>query len=176
MYERKILLEVGEMIRKVEKIDMNTNNRVRWCFARVVVCGRYGHVNEACLNRVFRPSVETETLPSGSSPMDLVMANEGTRGRCELYGPWMLLERNSRQKSREFWAMGVENSVKKVEGSQFHALIFLNKDMGDSSDEYKILGNNNIKGKKILVGGPQGTAFNSHNLGLIERGGSKRSS
>ncbi|MBA0682115.1 hypothetical protein Goari_023860, partial [Gossypium aridum] len=91
MYERKILLEVGEMIRKVEKIDMNTDNRARWCFARVavyvnldkpLVCGRYGHVNEACLNRDFRPSVETETLPSGSSPMDLVMANEGTRGRC----------------------------------------------------------------------------------------------
>ncbi|MBA0711180.1 hypothetical protein Golax_010395, partial [Gossypium laxum] len=115
MYERKILLEVGEMIRRVEKIDMNTDNRARWCFARVAVCGRYGHVNEACLNRVFRPSVETETLPSGSSPMDLVMANEGTRGRCELYGPWMLLERNSRQKSREFWAVGAKNSVKKAD-------------------------------------------------------------
>ncbi|MFQ6669901.1 hypothetical protein Gotur_034978 [Gossypium turneri] len=111
-------------------------------------CGRYGHVNEACLNRVFRPSVERETLPSRSSPMDLVMANE----------------------------MGAENSVKKAEGSRFHALIFLNKDMGDSSDEYKILGNNNIKGKEILVGSPQGTAFNSRNLGLIERGGSKWSS
>ncbi|MBA0856387.1 hypothetical protein Goshw_027649 [Gossypium schwendimanii] len=54
---------------------------------KILLCGRYGYVNEACLNRVFKPSVETETLPSGSSPMDLVMANEGTRGRCELYGP-----------------------------------------------------------------------------------------
>ncbi|KAH1038575.1 hypothetical protein J1N35_040318 [Gossypium stocksii] len=37
MYKRKILVEIGGLVGKVTKFDMNTNNRVRGRFARIAV-------------------------------------------------------------------------------------------------------------------------------------------
>lgn len=37
MYKRKILVEIGGMVGKIVKLDMNTDNRAKGRFARMVV-------------------------------------------------------------------------------------------------------------------------------------------
>ncbi|MBA0828112.1 hypothetical protein Goarm_012831 [Gossypium armourianum] len=87
LYKNKVLTEVGETVRKVVKLDMNTHSRVRGCFARMAIyvnlekplvskilingrsqkvpticfhCGRYGHVEGICTFRKPGPTVEKE--------------------------------------------------------------------------------------------------------------------
>ncbi|MBA0821765.1 hypothetical protein Goarm_018605, partial [Gossypium armourianum] len=49
LYNRKIITEIGELVSKVVKLDMNTNSRAR---------GRYGHVENLCNFRTSGPTVE----------------------------------------------------------------------------------------------------------------------
>lgn len=37
MYKRKLLIEIGSIVGRVAKLDMNTDNKVRGCFACMVV-------------------------------------------------------------------------------------------------------------------------------------------
>ncbi|MBA0575251.1 hypothetical protein Golob_025366 [Gossypium lobatum] len=104
MYKRKILVEIGGMIGNVAKLDMNTDNR------------------EACIFRVSESSTRKESPSSKtlSENQSMVMNDKGEK--CETYGPWMLVEKKSRRKSKDPSQMNAGNLTKKKEGSRFRAL------------------------------------------------------
>ncbi|MBA0696666.1 hypothetical protein Goari_003199 [Gossypium aridum] len=103
MYKRKILVEIGGMIGNVAKLDMNTDNR------------------EACIFRVSESSTRKESPSSKtlSENQSMVMNDKGEK--CETYGPWMLVEKKSRRKSKDPSQMNAGNPTKKKEGSRFRA-------------------------------------------------------
>ncbi|MBA0813342.1 hypothetical protein Gohar_027201 [Gossypium harknessii] len=105
MYKRKILVEIAGMIGNVAK--------QKWL---------YGHMKEACIFRVSESSTRKESPSSKtlSENQSMVMNDKGEK--CETYGPWMLVEKKSRRKSKDPSQMNAGNPTKKKEGSRFRAL------------------------------------------------------
>ncbi|MBA0554056.1 hypothetical protein Golob_013188, partial [Gossypium lobatum] len=70
MYKRKILWEIGGMIRRVAKLDFNTDNRVRGRFTRMAIYVNIGKalISQVLINGVLQ-KIEYEYLPTESRLM-----------------------------------------------------------------------------------------------------------
>ncbi|MBA0841313.1 hypothetical protein Goarm_003809, partial [Gossypium armourianum] len=79
--------------------------------------GRYGHMKEACIFRVSESSTRKESPSSKtlSENQSMVMNDKGEK--CETYGPWMLVEKKSRRKSKDPSQLNAGNPTKKKKGS-----------------------------------------------------------
>ncbi|MBA0636275.1 hypothetical protein Godav_025194 [Gossypium davidsonii] len=93
-YKRKILVEIGGLIGKVAKLDMNTNNRVKDRFARMVVNTEL----------IFIRSKPSSLKPL---PEDTNMVVNGAGEKSETYSPWMLVEKRSRRKLNDSTQSGI---------------------------------------------------------------------
>ncbi|MBA0701677.1 hypothetical protein Goari_020517 [Gossypium aridum] len=125
MYKRKILVEMGGMVSKIVKLDMNTDNIAKGRFARMVVyvnLDRYGYMKDVGPFRLFAPYsrknlTSSELLLEGGN-----MTGDGTGENSETYGPWMLVKKKSRRKSRNSSQIDTKTKMKKNKGSRFKAL------------------------------------------------------
>ncbi|XP_012453509.1 uncharacterized protein LOC105775544 [Gossypium raimondii] len=138
LYNHKIITEIGEMVGKVVKLDMNTDNRTRGRFARLAVY------------------VDLEK-PLNTNKVGAEKENGN-------FGPWLIVEKKSRRKIRE----NVNNSFNSLqsgkEGSRFRVLN--DKDSHKEDDEGFLLdprrdkewrknGKNNSKEVDLKeIGGP----------------------
>ncbi|MBA0646444.1 hypothetical protein Goklo_014409, partial [Gossypium klotzschianum] len=131
-------------------------------------------MKEVFPNKVLDPNVEKETLPSISTLVDSMIANEGKREVGGSYRPWMLVKKNSRCKSRELRVIGAGNQMRKFEGSRFSALIYLDNDMDELGDGDKNLGGQAYN--KLGLKGNVGPSGQLKKVSLVTIGslGSKR--
>ncbi|MBA0880033.1 hypothetical protein Goshw_026815 [Gossypium schwendimanii] len=81
MYKKKILWEIGEMVGKVAKLDLNTDNKVR---------GSCGKVEESLAALVERNNLSEKKLLDSATAVE-----------TDLFGPWMLVERRVEKQIRE---------------------------------------------------------------------------
>ncbi|MBA0853840.1 hypothetical protein Goshw_022641 [Gossypium schwendimanii] len=125
MYKRKILVEMGGVVSKIVKLDMNTYNIAKGRFARMVVyvnLDRYGHMKDVGPFRLFAPCsrknlTSSELLLEGGN-----MTGDGTGENSETYGPWMLVEKKSRRKSRNPSQIDTKIKTKKIRGLDLRLL------------------------------------------------------
>lgn len=80
------------------------------------------------------------------------MTIDGTRGKGEIFDPWMLVEKKFRHKSRDFAHLGPEFKAKKIyEGSRFMALVEMEGNVGQdlllNAKEHE---NRRRKGKELV--------------------------
>ncbi|MBA0554540.1 hypothetical protein Golob_013637 [Gossypium lobatum] len=125
MYKRKILVEMGGMVSKIVKLDMNTDNIVKGRFARMVVyvnLDRYGHMKDVGPFRLFAPYSRKNLTSSELLLESGNMTGDGTGENNETYGPWMLVEKKSQRKSRNPSQIDTKIKTKKNKGSRFKAL------------------------------------------------------
>ncbi|MBA0741962.1 hypothetical protein Gogos_015079, partial [Gossypium gossypioides] len=86
LYNWKILLEIGELVGKVVRLDFNTDNRARaLCPTAKMVVVEEGEQSAGA--RIEKSDAATE-----STDREVDSVN---------YGPWMLVEKKLRQKSKE---------------------------------------------------------------------------
>ncbi|MBA0646548.1 hypothetical protein Goklo_014504 [Gossypium klotzschianum] len=78
LYNRKILGEIGGLVGRVAKLNLNTINRTR---------GRYGHAKEVCTmtveNRFHWEERGSSKIPLGGGATTMEVSEE------EVFGPWM---------------------------------------------------------------------------------------
>ncbi|PPD72023.1 hypothetical protein GOBAR_DD31086 [Gossypium barbadense] len=116
LYNRKIITEIGELIGKVVKLDMNIDSRARGYFARMAIlingrsqkveyeslsticfhCGRYGYVENLYTFRKPGLAVEKNNDSPETTLENQNLVEEGSAKKDENYGPWMIVERKSR--------------------------------------------------------------------------------
>ncbi|KAK8299359.1 hypothetical protein V6Z12_D05G317100 [Gossypium hirsutum] len=98
---------------KLQKFEFESLPTV--CFS----CGRFGHIQEGC--QIAGPrSINGETIPSPSGDRS---EKKTLDEPSEAYGPWMIVERKSRQNLRVNQRQIPNKSVLMGEGSRFKALI-----------------------------------------------------
>ncbi|MBA0729650.1 hypothetical protein Golax_023404 [Gossypium laxum] len=124
MYKCKILMEIGETIGTVAKLDLNTDSRIQGHFTGLVV---YVDLDKPLFARL-------ESLKQAS------VNNEGSGKEGVSYEHWVLVERNSWWKPRDTRMAGDGFLGKKEEGSRFSALISLDNKDERFGDKEKILG------------------------------------
>ncbi|MBA0871043.1 hypothetical protein Goshw_020552 [Gossypium schwendimanii] len=96
LYKRNILMEIGGMIEKVTKLDMNTDNRARGHFSQMVV---YINLNKPLVSQIL-------------------VNGKVQKVEYEFYQwPWMLVERKSWRKVRDPSQMNA-NNLEKSKGGQ----------------------------------------------------------
>ncbi|MBA0697525.1 hypothetical protein Goari_021063 [Gossypium aridum] len=99
MYKRKILVEIGGLVGKVTKLDMNTDNNVRGRFARMDVYVTLDRplVSQVLINGKIQ-RVEYEFLlklfPLWKAVVSMTVEETSENGGS--YGPWMHVEERSR--------------------------------------------------------------------------------
>ncbi|KAG8482642.1 hypothetical protein CXB51_024184 [Gossypium anomalum] len=150
LYKWTILLEIRGLIGRGSKLDMNTNNKVRRRFARMAIyvnldkplvsqvlisgkiqkinyeflpkvcfhCGHYGHLKEVFPEKSTVSSMAKETTASKSTKMVVVTMRE----EHQSFGPWILVKRKSRQKSRDLPKKCARILAKNTGSSRFRAL------------------------------------------------------
>ncbi|MBA0721535.1 hypothetical protein Golax_009068 [Gossypium laxum] len=164
--------------RKSNKLDFNIDSRARGRFANMVVyvnlrkplisklfingnlqkieyenllvlcfsCERYGHNKESCLNttRLKKPVKEVESTIQASP--------NSTTVRGKDYGPWMLVEQQTRCVTPEGNKKGNSISEEKIMGSRFQSLAGLEANSTDESLNKEIQQELKRNGKAILTG------------------------
>ncbi|MBA0624611.1 hypothetical protein Godav_009941 [Gossypium davidsonii] len=164
--------------RKINKLDFNIDSRARGCFANMVVyvnlrkplisklfingnlqkieyenllvlcfsCECYGHNKESCLNttHLTKPVKEVESTIQASP--------NSTTVRGKDYGPWMLVEQQTRCVTPEGNKKGNNISEEKIMGSRFQSLAGLEVNSTDESLNKEIQQELKRNGKAILTG------------------------
>ncbi|KAH1047637.1 hypothetical protein J1N35_038421 [Gossypium stocksii] len=140
MYRKKILWEIGEMVGKLVKLDLNTGNKVRGRYARMaiyvnlewllifkvlingniqqieyesllIVCFSYGQYGH--LKDSCRKVEESlATLVEGNNLLEKELLDSATMVETDLFEPWILVERRVRKQIRE-----PRNSSKNFQGA-----------------------------------------------------------
>ncbi|MBA0837802.1 hypothetical protein Goarm_009923, partial [Gossypium armourianum] len=164
--------------RKSNKLDFNIDSRARGRIANMVVyvnlrkplisklfingnlqkieyenllvlcfsCERYGHNKESCLNttHLTKPVKEVESTIQASP--------NSTTVRGKNYGPWMLVEQQTRCVTPEGNKKGNSISEEKIMGSRFQSLAGLKANSTDESLNKEIQQELKRNGKAILTG------------------------
>ncbi|KAA3468387.1 GroES-like zinc-binding alcohol dehydrogenase family protein [Gossypium australe] len=120
LYKKKIIEEIGGLIGKVVRLDLNTNSKTRGRFARMVVYinldkpltvevlingmkqrVEYESLPEICFNcgkyghiKEFCPRLQIETTSEKVQAENIPLEVE-KEGEEETYGPWMVVDRKS---------------------------------------------------------------------------------
>ncbi|KAK8289993.1 hypothetical protein V6Z12_D07G230300 [Gossypium hirsutum] len=175
LYNHKIITVIGEMVGKVVKLDMNTDNRTRGRFAKLAVYINLekplvSHIlingrkqNNSCPFKISESLSEKEIAPPELSS-ELQNTNkvdvEKENGN---FGPWMIVEKKSRRKIRE----KVNNySQSGKEGSRFRVLN--DEDSVKKDDEGFMMDSRHDKGKEILHDISMGKVPNAFSNGKLE--------
>ncbi|KAA3458339.1 reverse transcriptase [Gossypium australe] len=147
LYKKEIIEEMGGLIGKVVRLDLNTDNRTRGHFARMAV---YINLNKPLTAQVFingmKQKVEYESLPAicfncgkyghtkdfcplpqtKSTPEKDQSENTPTEVEKEekegTYGHWMMVDRKSRSHVRKNNFPKKDNNERGKSGSRFQAL------------------------------------------------------
>ncbi|KAA3488313.1 reverse transcriptase [Gossypium australe] len=126
LYKKEILQKIGGLIGKVVRLDINTDNRTRGCFARMAV---YINLNKPLTAQVLvngmKQRVEYEALPAicyncgkyghtkelcpllrteaspGRIQTENISASAEKGGEGDTYGPWMVVNRKSRKNAQK---------------------------------------------------------------------------
>ncbi|KAG8490242.1 hypothetical protein CXB51_015567 [Gossypium anomalum] len=128
LYSRKIISEIGELVGKVVKLDLNTDSRTRVRFARLAVYVDLEKplVSQILINGRKQKSNEAMVEVSGGSPQtESKIQNlnvEGSEKKDGNYGPWMIVEKKSRRKSRENPQKSTRSLERDKKGSRFSGL------------------------------------------------------
>ncbi|MBA0596415.1 hypothetical protein Gorai_013235 [Gossypium raimondii] len=164
--------------RKINKLDFNIDSRARGRFANMVVyvnlrkplisklfingnlqkieyenllvlcfsCECYGHNKESCLNttHLTKPVKKVESTIQASP--------NSTTVRGKDYGPWMLVEQQTRCVTPEGNKKGNSISEEKIMGSRFQSLAGLEVNSTDESLNKEIQQELKRNGKAILTG------------------------
>ncbi|MBA0781407.1 hypothetical protein Gotri_002334 [Gossypium trilobum] len=144
MYKCKILVEIGGLVGKVTKLDMNTDNKVRGRFARMDVYVTLDRplVSQVLINGKIQ-RVEYEFLLK----VVVSMTVEETSENGGSYGPWMHVEERSQ------------------------ALFEMEKIVGmDARDKYEYPYNCKNKGREILPGVNLGIEISHCNVSRLDNG------
>ncbi|MBA0674759.1 hypothetical protein Goari_016340 [Gossypium aridum] len=96
LYNCKIITEIGEMVGKVVKLDMNSNSRAMGRFDRMAV-----YVNLEKPLVTSGPTVEVNIDSSVTTLENQNLVVEGLVKKDKNYGPWMIIERKFRYKFRD---------------------------------------------------------------------------
>ncbi|MBA0779445.1 hypothetical protein Gotri_003695 [Gossypium trilobum] len=153
LYNKKILEEIGGLIGKVTKLNINTDNGLRGWFARMAIfsicfsCGRYGHVKELCPISVGDKDLTGENEKAKMAESTVGVTVEDTTE----FGPWMVVKRSSRQSSKEFRKTTAKNPAEYLDGTSNGA--GSSKVVGLQLGSLKYLGvvaGNNSVGKRAL--------------------------
>ncbi|KAH1106427.1 hypothetical protein J1N35_010195, partial [Gossypium stocksii] len=91
LYKRKILGEIGGLVGRVAKLNLNTINRTRG--------RRYGHAKEVCTMAV-ETRFHGEERGSSKIPLGAGATTMEDFGE-EAFGPWMQVERKNRRNNRD---------------------------------------------------------------------------
>ncbi|KAH1097802.1 hypothetical protein J1N35_014723 [Gossypium stocksii] len=118
-------------------------------------CGRYGYMKETCLNGLLERNAETEAPQMVSELEESKKAHKGSDVEEEPYGPWMLVERKVRRRSRDNKVTGAGNPKNNFVGSRFMALLSLGKDMEEFDLKNKGTRGAKNKGKETLANATQ---------------------
>ncbi|MBA0871616.1 hypothetical protein Goshw_028192 [Gossypium schwendimanii] len=139
LYNKKILEEIGGLIRKVTKLNFNTDNGLRGWFARMAI---FVNLDKLLISKIlingnlqrieyeFLPSIcfscgryghVKELCPISVGDKDLTGENEKAKMAESTvgvtvedtteFGPWMVVKRSSRQSSKEFRKTTAKNPV-----------------------------------------------------------------
>ncbi|MBA0700582.1 hypothetical protein Goari_027097, partial [Gossypium aridum] len=124
LYNHKIITEIGETVGKVVKLDINTDSRTRGRFARLVV---YVDLEKPLVSHILiNGQNEKENAPSEVS-LEIQNTNKvGAEKENGNFGPWMIVEKKSRQKFRENVNNSFNNQQSEKERSRFR--VFNDKD------------------------------------------------
>ncbi|KAK5772658.1 hypothetical protein PVK06_048951 [Gossypium arboreum] len=114
LYNHKIIIEIGNLVGKMVKLDINTDSRTRGRFARLAV---YGHVESICNFKVAEAPIEANIGSLVEEPVNQNLNIETTEKKDGNYGPWMIVERKSRRKSRIEMQKSYENLKREKESS-----------------------------------------------------------
>ncbi|KAA3469105.1 GroES-like zinc-binding alcohol dehydrogenase family protein [Gossypium australe] len=108
LYKKKILGEIGGLVGRVAKLNLNTINRTRGKLKKVFyeslpticfTCGRYGHAKEVCTmaveNRFHGEERGLSEIPLGAGATTMEVFRE------EALGPWMQVKRKNRRNNRD---------------------------------------------------------------------------
>lgn len=96
-------------------------------------CGQYGHMKEVCPHKSTISNTVKEMMKTDSSLENLESTVNETEELRESFGPWMLVERKYRHKSRETQKITAVNLAKNGEGSCFRTLIDLDQNNSTNS-------------------------------------------
>ncbi|MBA0702325.1 hypothetical protein Goari_020410, partial [Gossypium aridum] len=129
MYRKKILWEIGEMVGKVAKLDLNTDNKVR---------GSCGKVEESLAALVERNNLSEKKLLDSATAVE-----------TDLFGPWMLVELRVKKQIREPQNLGKNFQGEKFLGSKFRALKDMEKEI-DCSNLATITGSNKVTRNALI--------------------------
>ncbi|KAK8529358.1 hypothetical protein V6N13_102284 [Hibiscus sabdariffa] len=112
-------------------------------------CGKYGHVNEACPDKIGEPGHNNPTPPTPDQPHDSVTS---------AFGPWMVIEKRQRRPAKKPQSNAIDQSEVAAGGSRYNPLYEDSEiridddnvtkhanDPAPSSPHYK------QKGKKVVV-------------------------
>ncbi|PPR89870.1 hypothetical protein GOBAR_AA30817 [Gossypium barbadense] len=109
--------------------------------------GRYGHVENLCIFKSPKPTVEANHDLSATVPENQKLAMEESEKKDESYGLWMIVERKSRHKFRDNFQKSAEIQEKKREGSRFSCLN--NRDLNNEFNDGEVADFQNSKEKEI---------------------------
>lgn len=112
---------------------MEKSKRIEYEFLPTVCfqCGKYGHLKQSCPNRISNKHEEgNSNSPEKQSETTNMNVNESTE-QSEIFGPWMLVERKSKRKSRDLANSETTLKAKNQEGSRFRVLTDMKRNVGD---------------------------------------------
>lgn len=109
----------------VSQVIINRRNqRIEYDFLPTVCfhCGKYGHVKENCtLNKIETNQADNQPL-SEISPETVANITAVEEQSKDNYGPWMLVKRRNRRKSRDLPNPRAKSSASSKDGSRFSTL------------------------------------------------------
>ncbi|PPS18341.1 hypothetical protein GOBAR_AA02239 [Gossypium barbadense] len=144
----------------ISKVLVNgSDSWTRWRFARMVV---YVSLDKPLISKVLvngKPqrveNAETEAPQIVSKLEESKTAHKGSDIDEGPYGPWMLVERKVRRRSRDNKVTGAGNLENTFIGSRFMALFSLDKDMEEFDLKNKGTRGAKNKGKETLANATQ---------------------
>ncbi|KAK5802866.1 hypothetical protein PVK06_030494 [Gossypium arboreum] len=158
MYMKKILWKIGGMVRKVAKLDFNTDSKARGRYASMAI---YINLEKLLISMVLINGkvqrIQYESLPvvffsccryghfkenrgqvkeileysarKNTTPENGIPETEPAV-ETDPFGPWMLVVRKMKKPSKDPQNFGKNNTIEKVLGSRFQALNNLEKESG----------------------------------------------
>ncbi|KAK5794853.1 hypothetical protein PVK06_036103 [Gossypium arboreum] len=116
-------IEFSERIQQIlSKVCQDTCTSARYSWKLEELLGKLLSTDTLKMSVRIEVLKPVSKIPKPSSVATSVI-NEGLGEEDGLYGPWMLMGRNTRQKSRDIKITGNVIMAKKEEGSRFRALI-----------------------------------------------------
>ncbi|KAK5776655.1 hypothetical protein PVK06_044615 [Gossypium arboreum] len=112
-------------------------------------CRRYGHVKDNCSFKNTEINMGKDSAPPEKSPENHSMVDVGQEKEDESYGPWIIVERRQRQKSKDNGQHTYGNIEREKEGPRTRVLI--NRNSNFEINYRDLIALRQKKGKDIIA-------------------------